>query len=247
MFRGRIVCLFVVAALLVGATTASAQDEKTWGLGVDLQNQGFLMLGWINTLGDVDGAFGEAPFPISETMTTHLTPCFLVSIHPTPNWFIEPLIGYHKVSGKNAYTDPVDATFNTTEDFSASELKLGLSAIYNLDPTSWLSPYVRGIFGWHKLNVTLEETNAGGFGDSPGTDKIEADATAFEFAGALGGMVSLNDVLFITLEGRFIWGSIGDTEFKASGPNTAGFADTNETDGSALWTEMALGLRFLFF
>jgi len=245
MFRGRIVCLFVVAALLVGATTASAQDEKKWGLGVDLHNQGLHMTSWINSLGDFPDAFGEPPIPLSETMTTHLTPCLLITIRPTPNWFIEPLLGYMSVSGKNAYSDPTDATFNTTEDFSASELKLGLSGIYDLNPSAWLSPYVRGIFAWHKFSASNEETRGTAYA-TPGTDKIEFKASAFSIAGALGGMVHINDVLFITLEGRLTWASIGDTEGTLSGASGAG-TDTNETDGSAFYADMAVGLRMLFF
>jgi hypothetical protein len=235
--RNVLAILCVFALLGAAATPLSAQDnEKVLGLGVDLENSGFSLIGFGGVI------FAPSPF-FSLTEGTQLTPCFMLTWRVTPAFFIEPSFGFHRM----AYEEE-DTVNNMISNFTLRDIKFGLGGMWVISPSDWCSPYVRGKFDIHLLNAKSE--NDVTF-PTTGTNEEELSATAWVVAGSLGGIVNFKDCVFLTVEGRLMYGSMGDTDDTRTGPNWSppnpAFTDDEDTSSSAFWMDMVVGLRILVF
>lgn len=216
-----------VCALLLGVLFASpgfAQEAK-YGLGVEAENISFTYLE------------GEEYFDV-RTLST--TPAFMFTIRATPNFFIEPLFGFHTTSGEVVDTREWGSS---TEEMSFRDLALGVGALYAFSPENFVSPYINGKIGFHFLYA--EETYKWVDFDDPEfsyTSDSEVSATAIKFSAGLGGMMNIKEHVFLTLEARLSYARLGDPERKSSG----GGEDTVESKSSTFATDMVLGLRVLF-
>jgi len=110
-------------------------------------------------------------------------------------------------------------------------------------PGNFVSPYVRGAFDVHVLNHKEEDDV---LFPSTGTDVLEISATAIGVAAGFGGIITIKESVFISLEGRILYASVGDSEVTATGPGAAGFQDTTDTEASVWSTDMVIGFRVLF-
>jgi hypothetical protein len=220
-----------VTVALLGAAffPASAQEENNNGFGVDLENR------------HLDVLVGGVDSPFLTYSWTSLDPCFLVSLRVNPNLFIEPAFGFYRVSWEEKNTG---ITPNQTDKETVRDLKLGIRMLYQTNPDAFVSPFVRGVVDIHFLKNT-EENDATIL--LPGITKIEESGTAFVIAGSIGGIISIRDAVFVTVEGRLLWGYVGDTDIERGGPSATGFQDQRDTSSSLTTTDMVVGLRVLCF
>lgn len=212
----RTVLTILVAGLMACAFVpfAAAQDSgMRFGMGVELMNQ--------PTIVDVTG-----PGNLSLSGgTSSLTPAILFSLQATPAVFIEPFVGFHRMSDTN------EPTGDPKETLSAYDLILGAGLIYVVNPDATVSPIVHPLFSVDLLKAT----------DEVGGTKDEAKTTAFSVGLGVGGMIKAKEGFYFTAEGRLNFTHVGD--FKVSGP---GIVDTDKTSANLFDTDMVLGVRYVF-
>jgi len=236
MIRTASVVLCVLTLLALAATGASAQSEKKFGVGFDLENGSFSLATNMVFLAD-DGAF--MPF-FTVTDNARVNPALVFSLRASPKFFIEPAIGLQQLSMKTEHTPSGDMS-----EFSVQDLTLGLGLRFVTNPTGWASPFLGLKGSVHMLEATDEYSSF--FGD-PGTNKDEYSASATELTGSIGGIIKVHDQLFFTVEGQLFYGHVGDTEVSLTGPDAdPGFVDDFDTSSSAFRTNMAVGVRVLMF
>lgn len=211
--------MLVIGLMACGFSTyADAQDGVKFGMGVELQNQPA-------ALGDI---FSTA---------AAMTPSFLFSIQVTPGIFIEPSIGFHRMSDSREIKPTPPSTFTSKWSESGSDLILGVGMIYALKPDAAVSPMFHPTIGIHMLKYAYEEP-----GVILGTvAKEDVSATAFQVGLGFGGLVNVKESLYLTAEARFTLTKVGDTAVEIPG-----YIDNEETSETMFDTDMVIGLRFVF-
>lgn len=225
----RTVLTILVAGLLVfGATgVATAQDGARFGMGVELMNQ--------PTFIGISYYFDEFDFDASldyDWGTTQMTPAVLFTIQATPAVFIEPYVGYHRMSMSE------EVSGSGKVEMSGHDLLFGAGLIYALKPDATVSPILHPIVDVHLISATVEATGTGEDG------KLEVSSTAFSVGLGIGGLVNIKDGLFFTAEARLKYMSVGDSDVTVEPAD--GFTDDVDTSESLFDTDMVVGVRFVF-
>lgn len=226
----RTLLTLLVAGLLACGVVgyANAQEGAKFGMGVELQNPTGMsisnaMVGYMFDGGEMSMSSGGAM----------LTPSILFTIQATPALFIEPSIGFHRMSYSEEYT----GTGGGKEEISTRDLSFGIGMIYALKPDAVVSPMVHPVFNMHMVKATWEESN----GD---TFEAEVSTTAFSVGLGIGGLVNLKETLFLTAEARLMFTKVGD--FDVSVSPAGEFTDEYDTSMSMFDTDMVIGIRFVF-
>lgn len=224
----RTLLTILVAGLLACGSVgyANAQDGARFGMGVELSNQPtFVGLSYFISEFDMDFSLDYSPG------NTSLTPAVLFTIQMSPALFIEPYIGYHRMSAS-------EEMGSDKLEMNGSDLLFGAGLIYALKPDATVSPILHPIIDYHMINAKVEVTEDGSTGEA------EISTSAFSLGLGIGGLVNIKDGLYLTAEARLLYTSIGDEDITVSPAD--GFTDDVDTSSSMFNTDMVVGIRFVF-
>jgi hypothetical protein len=223
-------CLLFCMCLPHPPAVAAAEDGSPWGLGLEVQSFGLN----IAQLG-VDEFFG--------IHATTMTPYFLFSIRWSPNFFIEPGVGIHM--NKHTEDHLTEDRHTLTAENSFRDINFGIAGLYVFRPDNFTSPFLHFGINMHLLDDKISEQHLDYSDNSVITMEGEISAAAVSLSAGLGGMMTIKEHVFLTIEGRLLYSYMGDVKMSLSGPGSQFFRDDTDTKTWTLDTNMVVGFRIL--
>ncbi len=223
-------CTLISLGFLLSPAASESDTGRQWGLGIEAQSFGFNL-----AQTGSDEFFG--------IKTTATTPYFLFSLRWSPKFFVEPGVGITLNKSAVDYTPEGGRTL--TDETSFSDINFGIACRYVTKPGDFTSPFVHLGLNLHFLGgKTIDQ-----YWDymSNGIETVEAEisATAFSLAGGLGGMLSIGERVFLSVEGRLLFAYMGDIKKTLTGPGTELFKDDTDTKSWTFDSNMVAGFRIL--